>query len=83
MKVDWAKLRANLEADCARYAAMPLPTENTIEACAEALKAAGYPHTSVSGVLMTIDEMVADGRWSLEDWRSMLQDWRFLHNELD
>ena len=78
MKVDWAEIRANLEAERARYAATPLPAEDTIEACAEALKAEGFPHTYVSGVLMTIDEMVADGRWSIDDWRSMLQDWRFL-----
>lgn len=76
---DWrVNAKAKREAALARYHAMPLPTEDTIEACVAALKAEGFKIGSIHGVTMTIDEMGTKLTWPLEQWQSVLHDWRFV-----
>ena len=67
--------------DLAAFEAFPQPTEDTIEACADALKAAGFLGMSVSGEYLTVDRIVAlELVPDVGDWISLLHEWRFLHS---
>lgn len=79
--VDWTKVRKERDEALARYAAVPEPTENTIEACAAALKAEGFTGMTISGVHYSVDEVVALNRFPLPEWISLLKDWRFVCQE--
>jgi len=65
--------------DLAAFLASPQPTEDTIEACAAALKAEGFPGMSIGGVHMSVDEIEAKELVPfVEEWVSLLHEWRFL-----
>ncbi len=67
--------------DMAAFLAWPQPTEDTIEACAAALKVEGFTGFSVGGVHMTVDEIVAHELVpDVGDWVSLLHEWRFLNS---
>ena len=78
-KTDWdAITRERLVAQAA-FDAIPDPTEDTIEACATALKAEGFEGSaSYNGVKMSIDGLRTMTPMTLTDWRSLLKDWRYL-----
>lgn len=80
-KPDWDAIRKEWEAALAAYEATPVPSENTIEAITEALKAEGFKGLTVGGVEMTVDEAVFHDVMPLEDWRSLLRDWRYLKSQ--
>ena len=78
-KPDWEAVRKEMEAAQARYEAVPIPTEDTIPAIAAALKNEGFKSATVRGVHMTVDEMVFHDVLSLNDWRGLLRDWRYVN----
>jgi hypothetical protein len=77
---DWlTKARREMAVAHERFDAIPTPTENTIVACAAALRAEGFTkNVSISGKPMSLEAVAAAGLWPLGDWVSLLKDWRYL-----
>lgn len=80
-KPDWEAIRKEMEAAQARYEAIPIPIEDTIEAITQALKNEGFKGGTVGGVEMTVDEMVFHDVMPVNEWQGVLRDWRYVNAE--